>query len=849
MKKQYVNFVSILLVTLCLAFTACNQGMLAGGETGTVRVVIGGGASARSINPSNGLPVFDDTNTKITVTDEDGNQLAQGTTSVTLKVGINRKITVEATITTPIGIWRGSVEHTVTAGTNTVAVKLSKAPKGFANLLVSITGKHHSGSNIVSLSTQNGKKLLDGILIGTKPRTARDRIGRLYVLYDDISSVRHLKRFDVEGNEDTSFPSSGLSGAVASTTDIAVDIKTDTLFFVNRMPAGWTLYFTNKENAFNLKGPFPIPIPSGYTADTIQAIAAYNGMVYLALATNASPQLRLLLAYEAALSGSTLTLTHKATQELSKLRTDSAFGNNHTDCTGLFADESGVYCLLAENATRWASESYAVGKLIRYDYSGGTLTKKTEQGLNPAASGSDRPIPFDDRYFFYPTGFIGSDENNIYIADDGFGIQYKNENWHIMNNRNRIAAFNRKTDSLSFSEAGVTWYEQKPEYKLPNTKILLWGKSYGSIQYWTSADGTEAFSPSNKLFEFASGKNPTDIFCYDQDGNLYILWKESSGYNVRRFALKEDGSYDTQSVDLNNSFGSHPISAIAVDISDGQNYLYYTYEDGPNKHIQRYRWNGSSFSTATQDSMYGVHISSTSNKIFFTALAANKDGVFVGVKEKYQEGGVNKYRLKVQKYAKTGSLTAPDSEITLVDNAVSYTDVADPPNPIPDPTSGSSPNSPCNQYQETINGLQIANGMLYGISSKLHRKWLLNAASMYSPDVFKHSSILYTIGTTAETLPNRPLATKEKPVDDTNKVGYGFYRFIAVKYDEAERIRLIIASDSAWGKNGRGSPLPADGNNTDNIVEFNLKDMLFGEVKQSEDVFSKTFNDSGFTWQ
>ena len=611
MKKQYVNFVSILLVTLCLAFTACNQGMLAGGETGTVRVVIGGGASARSIDPSNGLPVFDDTNTKITVTDEDGNQLAQGTTSVTLKVGINRKITVEATITTPIGIWRGSVEHTVTAGTNTVAVKLSKAPKGFANLLFSITRVHSSGSNIVSLSTQNGKKLLDEILIGTKPRTARDRIGRLYVLYDDISSARHLKRFDVEGNEDTSFPSSGLSGAVAGTTDIAVDIKTDTLFFVNRMPAGWTLYFTNKENAFNLKGPFPIPIPSGYTADTIQAIAAYNGMVYIALATNASPQLRLLLAYEAVLSGSTLTLTHKATQELSKLRSDSAFDNNHTNCTGLFADESGVYCLLAENATQWASESYAVGTLIRYDYSGGTLTKKTEQGLNPAASGSDRPIPFDDRYFFYPTGFIGSDENNIYIADDGFGIQYKNENWHIMNNRNRIAAFNRETDSLSFSEAGVTWYEQKPEYKLPNTKILLWGKPYGSIQYWTSADGTEAFSPSNKLFEATSGENPTDIFCYDQDGNLYILWKESSGYNVRRFALKEDGSYDTQGVDLNNSLGSQPISAIAVDISDGQNYLYYTYEDGPNKHIQRYRWNGSSFSTATQDSMYGVHISST----------------------------------------------------------------------------------------------------------------------------------------------------------------------------------------------------------------------------------------------
>ena len=51
MKKQYVNFVSILLVTLCLAFTACNQGMLAGGETGTVRVVIGGGLQPVQLIP------------------------------------------------------------------------------------------------------------------------------------------------------------------------------------------------------------------------------------------------------------------------------------------------------------------------------------------------------------------------------------------------------------------------------------------------------------------------------------------------------------------------------------------------------------------------------------------------------------------------------------------------------------------------------------------------------------------------------------------------------------------------------------------------------------------------------
>ena len=753
-------------------------------------------------------------------------------------------------MTTSIGIWRGSVEHTVTAGTNTVAVKLSKAPKGFANLLVSITGKHHSGSNIVSLSTQNGKKLLDGILIGKKPVTARDKIGRIYVLYEDASSTptRHLKRFDVEGNEDTpiSFANSTWASILSNTCiDSAVDVKTDTLFLAMSTPTGKVIYYTNKENGF-----VPSTAVNITTIDSailnIHALAVYNNMVYLVVTRTTTPSF-CLMAYEAVFSGSTLTLTHKATQALSKLRTDSAFDNTHTNCTGLFADESGVYCLLAENAIQWASESYAVGTLIRYDYSGGTLTKKTEQGLNPAASGSDRPIPFDDQYFFYPTGFIGSDENNIYIADDGFGIQYKNENWHIMNNRNRIAAFNRKTDSLSFSEAGVTWYEQKPEYKLPNTKILLWGKFYGSIKYWTSADGTEAFSPSNKLFEAASGKSPTDIFCYDQDGNLYILWKESSGYNVRRFALKEDGSYvDSAGENLNNSFGSHPISAIAVDISDGQNYLYYTYEDGPNKHIQRYSWNGTSFSTATQDSMYGVHISSTSNKIFFTALAANKDGVFVGVKEKYQEGGVNKYRLKVQKYARTDHPAHPDGELTLVDNAPSYADPSNPDTPISNPNPSSNAQPPYIEYEEAINDLQVVEGTLYAITSKAKKLMKFNSSeAKCTCDEFKMSSTLYKIDKTAGAFSGIADKLAEKnPVspEGTNPgAGYGFYRFIAVKPK-----KLVIASDGAWGKDGNSTHTEANNNE---VFEYDLGGNL-NTPKDAAGKFSKELQvDSGFKWE
>ncbi|MFC2615775.1 MAG: hypothetical protein ACFNYQ_09720, partial [Treponema sp.] len=232
MKKQYVNSVSILLAMLCLAFTACN-GMLTGGDTGTVRVVIGGG-TARSVD-GKGLPALNEKNTVITITDEEGTALARETTSVTVTLPIGTKITVKAVVTTAAGEWHGSEKHTVTAGDNFIAVKLSKTLKVAANLLFSITGKDSLGSNIVSLSTQNGTKLLDGILIGTKPRTARDRIGRLYVLYDDISSARHLKRFDVEGNEDAGFgghltaalPSGVTIGGI---DNIAIDIDDNYIF-------------------------------------------------------------------------------------------------------------------------------------------------------------------------------------------------------------------------------------------------------------------------------------------------------------------------------------------------------------------------------------------------------------------------------------------------------------------------------------------------------------------------------------------------------------------------------------------------------------------------------------------
>ena len=828
MKKQYVNSVSILFAILCLAFTACN-GMLTGGDTGTVRVVIGGG-TARSVD-GKGLPALNEKNTVITITDEEGTALARETTSVTVTLPIGTKITVKAVVTTAAGEWHGSEKHTVTAGDNIIAVKLSKTLKVAANLLFSITGKDSSGSNIVSLSTQNGKKLLDGILVGsTKPIAARDKVGRIYVRYEDTSSTHHFKRFDVEGNEDTGFETNLTTALPSSVTigdidNIAIDIDDNYIFLFKQK----TVYcFKEKDDhSFKSFGHDDFLLSStearAVAVDHEVLFAVYDQTLFAGefeFVNLPTPGNNKTLKFKSATP---------ARQNLDKLRSNSAFGNDLPDCTGLFADDDGVYCLLTQRK-EGAEKKYALGQLVRYEYSGSTLTKKTEIGLNPAAPTAD-PIAFNAQYFSNPIGFIGYDEDNIYIADDGVNIEYLNENWRINGNKNRIAAFNRGNGSLSFSDSGATWFTEHAVYKKPNTKILLWEKQspamvLSPMNYWISTDGTEAFSATNKLFE--DSVQPTDVFCYDQDGNLYILWKGSSGYNVRRFALKEDGTYNKPGVDL--TLTSYTVPTIAVDVSDGKNYLYYVYEDGSNKHIQRYSWNSTSFDTATLDSTYGVHINS--QDIFFTALAANKDGLFVGTRTmSISPAG---YTLSVKQYAKQDGA----DKGTIAVGAFQ-----------PTPTEPGSPYPPYTKIMSAINDLQILDGVLYAVTSK-EEYGMKKTSFGYKADTFKNSGKLYKIGSTKDGFPGSAVElAKKDPVGAAgNEVGYGFYRFIAVKYDEAERIRLIIASDGAWGKDGTViSPEQPYCKNVDKVLEYDLKGSLQGE-QNSGGSFSKVLQESGFEW-
>ena len=846
MKKLHVSAISILFAVLCLVFTACNQGIIAGNETGTVQVVIGGGG--RAVDAA-GMPVFDDTNTKITVTDENGNKLVEGTTSVTVNADIGTKITVKVVVTTAAGTWRGSVEHTVTAGTNIVAVKLSKTPKNMGNILSSVISQASGGDAKVTFKLASGKELLNDVAIGPNriiPVIARDGIGRIYVLYD--KGDRHFTRFDAEGNEDAGFETA-INAVLPSTTGIeaiTVDAKTNTIFIVGMDMTGSKHAYAVTEkghNNFTLSNDFDLT--SIGIGNTIQTAAAYNGTLFFTVpsaSSGSSGRQNKLVAVKAELSGSSLTLTKKDEKTLPKLRTAGAFGNYPANCTGLFADESGVYCLLSEQNLD-SGTLYTLGQIVRYQYSGSAFTGETKIGLNPKAAGTDG-LPFDSGSFANPVGFIGSDEDYIYIADDGYNIAYLNENWRINGNKNRIAAFNRKTNEITFTDTEATWYGQRSEYKLPETKILLWGKNSGGygFDYYQVASAEDSL-PAQALKVGGSqtvgpDHNFTDVFCYDQDGNLYIVRQRNGYHCICRFELKADGSYNQEPAIMTNDLPSNP-TAIVVDISGGKNYLYYALTNT----IKRFEWGQAghgTFNNAAEDTGYSITISATTTEIVtVTALAANKDGVFVGIKT--VNVSASSYGLSVKKYSKeNGTHTDPVGTITVGESQTMSTEP-------------SGPYPPYTKIESTINDLRIVDGMLYAVTSKLEKRMVYRTAD-YGTDEFKSSGLLYKIAEAASFSGNAMVLHTKYPVlpQGTSKqgVGYGFYRFIAVKPK-----KLVIASGGACAIGGNAlAPFGTqpDRASDNKVMIYDLDGNLQEpEEKNAGGTFSQklSVDASGFKWE
>ena len=709
----------------------------------------------------------------------------------------------------------------------------------------------------LELKTANGTKALASDVDWFK--TARDSAGSVYVLYHKDSKLL-LERFNADGKKDANFgtvKTPTLLNFDSAITDIAVDFKTGDVFLLKRknnvLDPKLTVYMAKKTDEgyteFSNAVMVTVPKDPGSPA-RIDSVAAFDGTLFFAMDVKVgSDDVKKLYAYKMQTAGSFAFTTDKAEAELSKLRDDD---KNPMVCTGLFADRKGVYGLLAQKNVIGGAAFYALGKIVRYTYDGATqltpvVLSGNNSGLNPAAA-NPGSIQYDEHYFSYPAGFLGYDGDTLYIADDGVNIEEVNENIYVNGNKDRIMAFNRKNNTLSASSLdldGATWFKSYDKYTYPETKMLLWEK--GSSQYWVGDNGTEAYSLSSALSTTPS-QHLTDVFCYDQNGNLYIVMRDGSDYKVKRFTPTDTGLNSTGDMKIKDESGL-PVS-IAVDVSGGTKTLYYGINDySPLKWaVKKIEWQYY-FDEEREPELF---TSCTGEEL--TALAANKDGVFVGVKQIYEEtvGGnqIPKYRLKVKKFLKGKHA---NGSVTVVENDplyVSAPESTNPHTPIPEPASSS--HNPYIAYEEAISDLQVAEGTLYAIMEKAEKiRRYHNGAGACTIDEFKMSSALYKVGKTAEGFSEDAEKLAEKravsPVGSNPGVGYGFYRFIAVKPK-----KLVIASDGAYDVNGHNSGSSSNPVHNDNkVLIYDLDGNLnTPEETDTAGKFSKELKPgSGFTWE
>lgn len=411
-----------------------------------------------------------------------------------------------------------------------------------------------------------------------------------------------------------------------------------------------------------------------------------------------------------------------------------------------------LYFLYSNAGINFRQDVYAlaVGK------NGSNLQKTNEPLFKLAMDIKDiRPIGFDEKTkklkFFYEKIEKDYDGRTLSDMDKYISLIY-NENEGLIKEENK-----NPSDDIKWYVEGKVWNGAKD--------IILW-------RLYTNNE-TEYFIVSeNEL-------NPTDPklygngvyfvydkFCYDQFGNLYVLTKKDSDYYVVRFKLSEEGKYNLKELDANIGdfdnwkakfkVGSHSfkiddfIMAVYAD-TPNSGKLYYRMFDNPSQiDIKEHDFTDDDFETGSDNAWMSVPIDGTPTSTAANpnpmpierqcmAMTANKDGVFIAIKElEYPSGPNNKYyktyNIEVRKYPSEGAdFKTPSGRIDIVGKAGSLNDNNEvvqswnrvPTNMFDNYTVGGSnsglkgANAKWDQYtKEDITDMYAYNGILYALSYK-----------------------------------------------------------------------------------------------------------------------------------
>lgn len=744
------------VLLLSAVFFSCNQAVK--GDYATVVVDLGGSSSGARAIGQNGLPFLKDTRIRIEANGRVGGtvvkEFAPGEVgNIALRLIIGDTVSLRVKAFNASGIWSGSTTFTVEEGVSAVSVKLNRTISGAQALTFSMTKTGTHGNNpLYTVNLYVGNKKIDSKdNVLSSPSFCRDGKGRIFVAYHYESSQEKvdLVRYDSEGNNATRLIPGEQSGSVWSLTS---DMTTGKVYVLD----------DNKKLYEVGEDPLSPTTPTNWRRAVINgftevhSIAAHGGQLFVLGKTGSGEELYVYDNIDNQLSTATpipqIQLPATPNTVVDPSPPDS---RTYTD---MFVTDDAVYLLRKEYVMPPVSSGnvYSKGALIKYEYDRNDKEIDDEEEFGESNEDAKNGIvPTGDNCFYGPLKFVGFDDDVLYIADDGVALTYFNEAPRISANKNRIASFNTASNSLSFADTSATW--AKEEKTLPQ-KTLLWKvrtKGYTSIFDYYAVDGAD--SPLGARPDIESESKPdeyyTDVFCFDQAGALYVLKKGSSGHTVVhtvvRYETTAEGGYDflhSNEVQLSGSIDD--CTSIAVDVSgtitdsNGKcNALYYYYVDSLDNNkrkIGRISWQTTdNFSIASTNGYNGIDVDSL---ISVTALAANRDGLFVAT-----ESGTPGFT--IQKFDHDGNF---DNDIQIHDDV------------------------------GTINALQIADGILYGISTKTEVR-----------DGFSMWGKLLKIGGTEN------FDEEEAFYYDMNNASNGDfapYRFIAVKPK-----KLVIASDGAYG--------------------------------------------------
>ena len=867
MKKCIIPF----FMLISFLFISCKQAAFDKPEApdgyGTVVIGIAGNEATRAVSPQTGLPVLSSTAMTIKVTKDNGTPIkkkhfaesAPKTMSLTLPVG--EKIVVKISVENVSARWSGEKQHVVTSGTNTVSVKLKKAAVALNRLLFG-TDKPHESDSGSSSSVPDYTLMLKIASKEVKKEHikyhnfCRDNKGRTYLAYN-TGNQWDIARYTSEGDkEEKNFHSIMGVSPLLLTSDHA----TGAVYLVTKDGLDMKLYRINEA------GGSPIEL-TGSSIGNMESYAVHENIL---ITSDHDVGFKMYRITEDTVSEITLSAPQPNLHEDTKIILDTPAHYVHGKIKDLYMTKDTLYLLFSAFQNH-SSNSYSLGGIVKYSYSVNGTTASISTPVPPVRIGiadghtsdGNDIYPTEESNFYGPVKVIGFDEENLYIADDGVTFEYQKGKPRITANKNRIATLNKGANAPTFTNApsGITWMgEKNPVWTgVISTKTIVWTKSstgHGFDYYQLDSYNTVPATGNSIAASESSDNHFTDVFCFDEAGNIYIVGYSSGNFSIHRFELKDDGSYDS-SATVSTTLPDKPV-AIAVDISGAVknsaaqpvNALYCSYDGGDKSFIERLTWERNAvFFSAAKDTSFASSgtfegsqdtAGSSKTKTRFTALAADKNGFYMGETFKEEDTTSKKYTIRVKKYThNTTGYGTPESTIEVVPTTdyVSYQDSPYTFSPF-----------------ENLTDLSIQDGVLYGLTAKEFRNDN-NAAG--EPKKASISGKLWKIGKTdaaftTDTLKRLHSSEPESlpGSDDERKEGGKFApcRFIAVMPK-----KLVIASDGFYGYIDSSNHRQADQYNF--IWTFELKaDGSTGEsnsTNKGTDVsFSKSLdNDSYFAWE